>query len=115
MGGKYMITANATISDVIVDKSKVWIQFEIEGKYFPVHYEFNISLLSDFTRLIFIQKRTKTKNTNDLVGKEIRVIDTEASVNSLVAIGDNKKNKFVSLYGSEFPTREEKIYRKYRQ
>ena len=49
-----MITANAIITDVIADSPKVWIQFEVEGKYFPAHYEFNTSLLSDITRLMFL-------------------------------------------------------------
>lgn len=109
-----MFTANATITDVIVEKPKVWVQFEIEGKYFPAHYEFNTSLLSDITKLMFLIERTKAKDIKDLIGKGIRVIDTEAPSDSLVAVGDNSKNKFVDLYGSEFPVRERKIYRKYR-
>lgn len=108
-----MITANAIITDVIADSLKVWIQFEIEGKYYPTHYEFNTSLLSDITRLMFLIERTKAKDVKDLIGKSIRVIDTEEIRDSLVAIGDNSKNKFVDLYGSEFPVRERKIYRKY--
>lgn len=109
-----MITANAKITDVIVDSSKVWIQFEVEGKYFPAHYEFNTSLLSDITKLMFLIERTKAKDIKNLIGKNIRVIDTEATRNSLVAIGDSSKNKFVNLYGSEFTVRERRIYRKYR-
>ncbi len=109
-----MITANAIITDVIADSPKVWIQFEVEVKYFPAHYEFNTSLLSDITRLMFLIERTKAKDIKDLIGKNIRVVDTEAIRDSLVAIGDNSKNKFVDLYGSEFPVRERKIYRKYR-
>lgn len=109
-----MITANAIITDVIADSPKVWIQFEVEGKYFPAHYEFNTSLLSDITRLMFLIERTKAKDIKDLIGKNIRVIDTEAMRDSLVAVGDSSKNKFVDLYGSEFPVRERRIYRKYR-
>lgn len=109
-----MVTANAIITDVIADSSKVWIQFEVEGKYFPVHFEFNTSLLSDITRLMFLVERTKAKDIKDLIGKNIRVIDTEAMRDSLVAVGDNSKNKFVDLYGSEFPVRERRIYRKYK-
>ena len=110
-----MFTANATISDVIVEETKVWVKFEIEGKYFPAHYEFNTSLLSVITKLMFLLKGAKAKNVKDLIGKGIRVIDTEAPSNSLVAVGDNSRNKFVDLYGSEFPVRERKIYRKYKQ
>lgn len=109
-----MITANAIITDVIADTSKVWIQFEVEGKYFPTHYEFNTSLLNDITRLMFLIERTKAKDIKDLIGKNIRVIDTEATRDSLIAVGDSSKNKFVDLYGSEFPVRERRIYRRYR-
>ena len=109
-----MITANAIITDVIRENNKVWIQFEVEGKYFKAHCEFNTSLLSDITRLMFLIERTKAKDIKDLIGKNIRVVDTEAIRDSLVAIGDNSKNKFGDLYGSEFPVRERKIYRKYR-
>ena len=63
---------------------------------------------------MFLIERTKAKDIKDLIGKNIRVVDTEAIRDSLVAIGDNSKNKFVDLYGSEFPVRERKIYRKYR-
>lgn len=109
-----MITANAIITDVIADSPKVWIQFEVEGKCFPVHYEFNASLLSDITRLMFLMERTKTKDIKDLIGKNIRVIDTEEIRDSVIAVGDSSKNKFVDLHGSEFPVRERRIYRKYR-
>lgn len=109
-----MITANAIISDVIISDNKVWIQFQVDGKYYPLHYEFNTSFLSDITKLLFILERSKSKNINDLVGKQMRVIDTEETSNSLVAVGDSCKNKFIDLYGSEFPVREKKIYRKYR-
>lgn len=109
-----MITTKGTITDVSVNENIVWIQFKVEGKYFQAHFEFNTSLLGDITKLMFLLKRTKSKNINDLIGKNIRVIDTETITKSLVAIGDNNKNKFVDLYGSEFPVREQKIYKKYR-
>lgn len=109
-----MITANAIITDIIVDSPRVWVQFEVDGKYFPAHYEFNTSFLSDITKLMFLLERTKSKKITDLIGKGIRVIDTEKSIDSVVAVGDNSKNKFVDLYGSEYPVRERKIYRKYK-
>ena len=109
-----MITANAIITDVIRENNKVWIQFEVEGKYFKAHCEFNTSLLSDITRLMFLIERTKAKDIKDLIGKNIRVIDTEEMRDSLIAIGDSFKNKFIDLYGSEYPVKEQRIYRKYR-
>ncbi len=110
-----MITANAVITDVIVEKTNVWIQFDIEGKCFPAHYEFDSALLKDVTKLLFLIERTHAKNINDLVGKNIRVIDTEETINSVVAVGDSSKNKFVDLYGSEYTVREKRIYRRYRK
>ncbi len=110
-----MITANAIISDVIADGTKVWVEFEVEGKFFPVHYEFNTSYLNDFTRLMFLLNRTKTKNIKELVGKAIRVVDTEAMRDSVVAVGDRSKDKFVDLFGSEFTVKEKKIYQNHKQ
>lgn len=109
-----MITANAVITDIIVDQSKVWVQFEVEGKCFPEHHEFNAALIGDIMRLMFLIKRTNAKDIKDLIGKSIRVIDTEATRDSLVAVGDSSKNKFVGLHGSEYPVREQHIYRKYK-
>lgn len=108
-----MITANAVISNIIVENNTVLIQFSVEGKYFPTNYSFNTSSLGDITKLMFLLQRTKAKNINDLIGKRIQVIDTEEISNSLVAVGDQNKNKFVDLYGGEFPVRERKIYKKY--
>jgi len=109
-----MITANAIVTNIIVDNSKVWLEFKVEGKYFPVHYEFDVSLLSDLSKLMFLIKRTKAKNIEGLLGKNVRIIDNEQTCNSLVALGDISKNKFVDLSGSEFPVSERRLYRKYK-
>lgn len=109
-----MITAGGVITDIIVDNTKVWLQVTSESKAFPVHYEFDTSLLSDITRLMFLIERTKAKDIKDLLGKSVRIIDTEELNNSLIAMGDATKNKFVDLYGSEFPVSERRIYGRYR-
>ena len=108
-----MITTTAVITDVITENTIVYIQVKIEGKYFPATFALNTSSLSDITKLLFLIQRTKAKNVKDLIDKKIRVIDTEEMTNSLVAVRDLSKNKFVDINGKEFPVRERRIYRRY--
>jgi len=106
-------TMTAVIQNVIVGAESVWIQFCLEGKYFPVHHEFYVGVLSDITKLMFLLKHTKAGNVTELSGKQVRVIDTGDSYDSLRAIGSVSKNQFIDLYGGEFPVSEKKIYRRY--
>lgn len=110
-----MFTANAIITDVIVDQTRVWLQLSLEDKVFPVHYEFDVAMLNDLSKMLFLIKHTKASNIEDLRGKTVRVVDTEEVRNSLVAIGADSKNKFIDLYGDEYPISEKRLYRRYQK
>ena len=109
-----MVTIDAIITDLIIDGSKVWIQLMSDEKIFPLHYEFDTRYLSDITKLLFIVKKKKSKNVEDIKGKRVRIIDNECIQNSMIAIGSEKKNRFVDLYGSEAVMTEKGIYFKYK-
>lgn len=111
-----MITANATITDVRIDQTKIWIELKVEGKYFPVHHQFDVSYMDAYSKIAFILDITNVKSINDLTGKFVRVIDTENSHNSLIAIGHPEKNRFIDLHKEDdFPVREWRIYWRYRR
>lgn len=110
-----MYTTDAIITDVIREETKVWLQLDFDNKEFPSHWEFNLATLRDIEKIFFLIKCTKAGTINGLKGKQVRVIDTEEVQNSLLAIGSPSKNKFIDLYGSEFPVSEKRLYRRYRK
>lgn len=108
-----MYTTDATITDIIVNETKIWLQLNCNEKYFPLHYEFDVRMMNDLSKILFLIKVTKAGNIEGLRGKNVRVIDTEKIQDSLIAIGSNYKNRFIDLYGSEYPISEKRIYRRY--
>ena len=111
-----MITANATITDVRFNERKLWIEFRVEGKYFPLHHEFNVGYLGDYYKVAAILDFTDSANFNNLKGKTVRVIDTEESHDSLIAIGHPKRNRFIDLHKvDDFTVWEKIIYWRYRK
>ena len=61
MGGEFMYTALATITDVIVDGCNIWIQICYDNRVFPAHHELNAGRLIDYERIAFLLKITKSK------------------------------------------------------
>lgn len=114
MGGEFMYTALATITDVIVDGCNIWIQICYDNRVFPAHHELNAGRLIDYERIAFLLKITKSKKIDELKGKTIRIIDNEQRERFLIAIGSDKKNKFIELYSTLNPTTEKGIYRRER-
>lgn len=111
-----MITAYATISDVRVDRTKVWIELKVDGKYFPVHHQFNTAYLCDYSKIAFLLKTAKVKSVSALTGKTVRVVDNEKSHNSLIAIGHPKRNRFIDLIKQDdFPVMGWRIYLRHRK
>ena len=129
-----MITTNATITDVRFDGKKLWIELRVDGKYFPVHHEFDLRYIGDYYKVSSIFGFTDLKNFetsffdfsvsvryilaefNSLKGKTVRVIDTEESHHSLIAIGHPKKNRFIDLHKvDDFTVWEQIIYWRYRK
>ena len=108
-----MDTVNATITDIISRDNKIWVQLRCYEKYFPLHFEFDVRNLNDLSKIMFLIKATKAGNVEGLKGKSVRIIDNENIQDSLIAIGSSYKDRFIDLYGSEFPTSEKRIYRRY--
>lgn len=109
-------TLEAEITEIQVDehKSYLWIKIVCSFKNFPIYVPFDLRYLDDFTRVQSIQNFTKSKDLDDLVGKQIRIIDCgDEERNSLVAIGSFSKNRFVAVSDDEFPVSEKRIYKRY--
>lgn len=105
-----MFTTEAVISDIKNDGFNLWIAFECQEKYFSPHWTFDCTKLGDYTKIQNLLSITKSSNTQELIGKKVRIIDSGAKQNSLLAIGSLEKNKFIDLYGNEFLTKENTIY-----
>lgn len=110
-----MLTTYATISDLRITQTKVWIELKVLGKYFPVNHEFDTALWRDYSKVAFILDITRVKKLGDIKNKGVRVIVTEAINDSLIAIGDPLKNRFIDLQGDEFPVSERRINWRYRK
>lgn len=110
-----MQTKLAVIKEVDVDslQDKIWVQLNC-GTMFPIHHTFSAGYLSDITRIEEILKFVKADNVKELAEKQVRVvIEEEGVLCKLLAIGATTKNKFIDLYGGEFPVSERRIFRRY--
>lgn len=99
--------------DTEYEQNKIWMQLNCDTP-FPIHHTFTANYLSDFTRIQEIQRFIKADNVQDFVEKQVRVIiEQEGICFKTIAIGSSTKNKFIDLYGDEFPVSEHRIFRRY--
>ena len=110
-----MQTRSAVITEVDANyqqgrERKVWMQLNC-GEIFPVHLVLSVGSLADATRISEIMKFSKVKKVEDLVGKKVRVIVEQVGVYTRpIAIGSEKRNKFIDLSGGEFPISERRVF-----
>ncbi len=110
-----MQTRSAVITEVDVNyqqgwERKVWMQLNC-GATFPIHHVFFVDYLTDATRINEIMKFAKVKKVEDLVGKKVRVVVEQVGVYTRpIAIGSEKKNRFIDLSGGEFPVSERRVF-----
>ncbi len=110
-----MQTRSAVITEVDANyqqgrERKVWMQLNC-GEAFPIHHVFSVDYLADATRIIEIMKFAKVKEMEDLVGKKVRVVVEQDGVYTRpIAIGSERKNRFIDLSGGEFPVSERRVF-----
>lgn len=103
-----------TAVDTQWQRNEIWIQLSC-GTMFPLNHLFKCEFLDDYTRVQEICRFMKTDDENELLHKQIRVIiEQDGKISpKLIAVGSVQQNKFVDLYGGEFPVSERKVYRRY--
>jgi len=109
-----MYTSLATITNIkVYENGIIWFEFQEENKSFPTHCELACGSLSGYYKINYLLSKTKSKSVYDLVGKSVRIVDTEKLQAAIVAIGLAEKDKFHDVYGQEYPVKEKRIYKKY--
>ena len=110
-----MQTRSAVITEVDANyqqgrERKVWMQLNC-GEIFPIHLALSVGSLADATRISEIMKFSKVKKVEDLVGKKVRVVVEQVGVYTRpIAIGSEKRNRFIDLSGGEFPISERRVF-----
>lgn len=107
----------ATITDVDTEykHNQIWMQLCCDTP-FPIQHVFIVNNLSDITRIHEIRKFIGVDNVKDFEGSQVRIIvESRGKIwYEVLAIGATHKNKFIDLYGDEFPVSERNIFIRYK-